>query len=69
MKRDHRGIAAREGYRREPVGHVADADPAKRVCRECGQRVHFRRRTYGPNGRAGGWSHSGDGLAQFRTWR
>jgi hypothetical protein len=50
-------------------GHPVDADPARKVCRTCGRGVHFRRRTYGPNGRAGGWSHNGDGLAQFRSWR
>jgi hypothetical protein len=49
-------------------GHPVDPNPAKRECRTCGRRVHFRRRTYGPNGRVGGWQHSGNGLAQYAAW-
>ena len=68
MRRDHRGIAYREGFRREPVDHRVDANPAKMACRACGRQIHYVRKTYGPNGRAGFWQHSGDGLAQYRSW-
>lgn len=70
-KRSHRGIAYGEGERRTPVGHPfrpSVPDPKRATCLDCGQRGHLRRRTYGPNGRAGGWSHTGDGLVQFRAW-
>jgi hypothetical protein len=70
-KRSHEGIAHREGERRGPVGHPASPstpDPRRAVCATCGSRLQYRRRTYGPNGRAGGWAHSGDGLQQYRAW-
>jgi hypothetical protein len=71
VKRDHRGIAARGGNPQAPVGHPADPDapvPGRALCRTCGRPLSFRRRTYGPRGRAGGWTHRGDGLAQYRSW-
>lgn len=85
MTRDHRGIAERELRRlaaegdeeaaaelralRAPVGHPVDPDPVHKRCLACQRAIHYRRRSYGPNGRAGGWAHTGDGLGQFRSWR
>jgi hypothetical protein len=72
MKRSHTGIAAREGHPQAPVGHPAEPvdyhKPGGPFCATCERRVHYRKRSYGPNGRAGGWSHTGDGLAQYRAW-
>lgn len=76
MKRDHKGIAYRGGGEGRaivaaPVGHKpqpSSPDPRRAVCLECGRAVHYRRRTYGPNGQAGRWQHTGDGLAQYRSW-
>ena len=73
MKRSHEGIASSEGHPQPAPGHPANptrrlGDPRHSVCSVCGGPVHYRKRTYGPNGRAGGWSHTGDGLAQYRTW-
>jgi hypothetical protein len=75
--RSHKGIAywqggeAREIVSR-PVGHAAQPstpDPRRASCLECGRKVTYRKRTYGPTGRAGGWTHIGDGLAQYREWK
>lgn len=77
MGTDHRGIALAEGTeaarelartRRRDACPI-DPDPARKVCRRCGHRVMYVRRTYGPHGRAGHWQHVGDGLAQYRSWR
>jgi len=76
MKRDHKGIAYRQGGEaREivarPVGHAVvptSPDPRRARCETCGRDVHYVRRTYGPHARAGHWQHTGDGLAQYRSW-
>jgi hypothetical protein len=69
-KRSHTGLAATQGHPQAPVDHPAVVlSPARPVCDTCGRSVHYRRRTYGPRGRAGGWSHTGDGLVQYRGWR
>jgi hypothetical protein len=72
-ERDHKGIAARESQpqpRRDhpaaPIGRLGS--PRHALCATCGDPIHYRKRTYGPNGRKGGWSHTGDGLVQFRAW-
>lgn len=76
-RRSHKGIAVLEGtpealaLARQRVGHPATPntpDPRRATCTTCGRRVTYRRRTYGPAGRAGGWTHIGDGLAQWRAW-
>jgi len=71
MKQNHKGIAYDQGERRGPVGHAVEPtspDPRRAKCAICGRNVHFVRRTYGPNGRAAHWQHTGDGLAQYRSW-
>lgn len=78
-KRSHRGIAALEGTpealeltrQARRAAHPATPstpDPRRATCTTCGERIAYRRRTYGPNGRAGGWTHLGDGLAQYQSW-
>jgi len=69
--RTHKGLAERQGHPQEPVGHQAAPDvqdPGRARCLECRRPLSYRKRTYGPNGRAGGWTHRGDGLAQYRSW-
>ncbi len=71
VSRDHKGIAYRDGYRRGPIGHAvapSSPNPRRAVCTVCGRSVHYVKRTYGPHGRAGFWQHTGDGLAQYRSW-
>jgi hypothetical protein len=79
-RRSHKGIALTEGSpeakaldagtRRSahPVVVAAVGHPSGPFCGTCHERVTYRRRTYGPHGRAGGWTHIGDGLAQYRSW-
>lgn len=78
MKRDRKGIAYREAqagltgerpYSGRSLDHAVEPKFGRKItCAVCERGVHFRRRTYGPNGRAGGWQHNGNGLDQFRTW-
>ncbi len=75
-KRDHKGIGYRSGgpeerRRLRAQDHAPQPDrpdPRTASCIVCSRRVHYVRRTYGPDGRAGHWQHTGDGLAQYRSW-
>jgi hypothetical protein len=70
---DERSAADLREYLAGP-GHApvpTTPDPRRAVCavEGCGRRLHYRRTTYGPNGRKGGWQHTGDGLAQYHSWK
>jgi hypothetical protein len=70
-KSSHKGIAYSQGYRRVGPDHKPEPsspNPRQAVCNVCDSAVHFVRRSYGPNGRAAHWQHTGDGLAQYRSW-
>lgn len=70
--RSHKGIAysehQRDGKSLDHAVEPSSPNPKRATCLVCGRRVHFVRRTYGPNARAAHWQHTGDGLAQFRSW-
>lgn len=71
MKRSHRGISPQPRDSEAPVPNCPDGldpDPVRRLCRNCGRRVMFVRKVYGPTPRAAHWQHVGDGLAQYRSW-
>jgi len=74
-RRDHTGIAVREGTR-DPKDLECDSLDVSypgfvgRRCGSCGMRVMFVRGTTTRRGvhRKGHWQHVGDGLRQFRSW-
>lgn len=68
MKRDRTG-AWQDRDPKEPRGTNCalglDADFGRKVCRNCGRRIMFVRRSRTARAH---WQHVGDGLVQYRSW-